>query len=47
MYTMTPKAKGTAKDKWDFLQIGQSVPSASEPLDIIAPTKAENNCTFS
>lgn len=22
MYTMTPKAKGTAKDKWDFLQIG-------------------------
>ena len=47
MYTMTPKAKGTAKDKRDFLQIGQSVPSASEPLDIIAPTKAENNCTFS
>jgi len=44
---MTPKAKGAAKDKWDFLQIGQSVPSANEPLDIIAPTKAENNCTFS
>jgi branched-chain amino acid transport system substrate-binding protein len=47
MYTMTPKAKGAAKDKWDFLQVGSSVPSANEPLDIIAPTKTENNCTFS
>ena len=46
MYTMTPKAKGAAKDKWDFLQVGSSVPSANEPLDIIAPTKTENNCTF-
>jgi branched-chain amino acid transport system substrate-binding protein len=46
MYTMSPKKKGTAKDKWDFLQLGASVPSANESLEIIAPTRQENNCTL-
>jgi branched-chain amino acid transport system substrate-binding protein len=46
MYTMSPKKKGAAKDKWDFLQLGASVPSANESLEIIAPTRQENNCTL-
>jgi branched-chain amino acid transport system substrate-binding protein len=46
MYTLTPKKKGEARDKWDFLKLGPAVPSANEPLDIIAPTREENSCNF-
>jgi len=45
-YPFTAKKKGQAKDKWDLMTLGQAVPGANEPLDSIAPTKAENNCTF-
>ncbi len=46
MYTLTPKKKGEARDKWDFLQLGPAVPNADEPLDIIAPTREENSCNL-
>jgi len=46
MYTLTPKKKGEARDKWDFLQLGPAVPNDNEPLDIIAPTRQENSCNL-
>ena len=46
MYTLTPKKKGEARDKWDFLKLGPAVPNDNEPLDIIAPTRQENSCSL-
>lgn len=46
MYTMTPKKKGEAKDQWDFLTVSAPVPGPSESLEILAPSKEENACTF-
>ncbi|MCA1324723.1 ABC transporter substrate-binding protein [Herbaspirillum sp. alder98] len=46
MYTISPKAKGKSKDQWDFLQLGASVPGASESLEVLAPTMQENACKF-
>lgn len=46
MYTLTPKKKGAARDKWDFLQLGATVPNADESLEIIAPTREENPCNL-
>jgi branched-chain amino acid transport system substrate-binding protein len=43
-YTFTVKPKGQAKDKWDFLQFGPAVPSADQPLEILAPSKEQNAC---
>lgn len=45
-YPFTVKAKGQAKDKWDFLVLGQPVPAASEPLEVIYPTKEQNPCSM-
>jgi branched-chain amino acid transport system substrate-binding protein len=43
-YPFTVKPKGKAKDKWDFLQFGAAVPSADQPLDLLAPTREQNTC---
>jgi len=43
-YTFTVKPKGQAKDKWDFLAFGPAVPAADQPLEILAPSKAQNTC---
>jgi len=43
-YTFSVKPKGQAKDKWDFLKFGAAVPAATQPLDILAPTKAQSEC---
>jgi branched-chain amino acid transport system substrate-binding protein len=43
-YTFSVKPKGQAKDKWDFLQFGAAVPAADQPLEILAPAKAQNTC---
>jgi branched-chain amino acid transport system substrate-binding protein len=43
-YPFTVKAKGQAKDKYDFLKFGDAVPVASQPLDSLATTQAENTC---
>jgi len=43
-FPFTVKAKGQAKDKYDFIKFGEAVPAANQPLDLLAPTKAENTC---
>jgi len=45
-YPFTVKAKGQAKDKWDFLALGPALPAANEPLAVINPTKEQNPCTL-
>jgi len=45
-YTFSVKPKGQAKDKWDFLQFGAAIPAANQPLEILAPTKEQNACTW-
>lgn len=46
MYTMTPKPAAEAQDKWDIMQIGEPVPGPGEDLEVIAPGREENACTF-
>lgn len=46
MYTVTAKPKGKARDKWDFIQLGQTVPGPKDSLEILAPTREENACTL-
>lgn len=46
MYTVTAKPKGKAKDKWDFIALGQTVPGPQDSLELLAPTREENACTF-
>jgi branched-chain amino acid transport system substrate-binding protein len=43
-YPFTVKAKGQAKDQWDFLALGAAVPAASESLEVLAPTREQNPC---
>lgn len=43
-YPFTVKAKGQAKDKYDFLKFGDAVPAPNQPLELLAPTKADNTC---
>jgi branched-chain amino acid transport system substrate-binding protein len=43
-YPFTVKAKGQAKDKWDFLKLGTAVPGADQPLEVLAPTKEQSAC---
>lgn len=45
-YPFTVKPKGQAKDKWDFLELGQAVPGPNELLDILSVTKANNTCVM-
>ncbi|WP_366558854.1 ABC transporter substrate-binding protein [Polaromonas sp.] len=46
MYTITPKPKGKSKDQWDFIQLGAILPAAGQSLELLAPSKEENACTF-
>ena len=43
-YPFSVKAKGQAKDKWDFLALGAAVPGANEFLEVLAPTREQNPC---
>jgi branched-chain amino acid transport system substrate-binding protein len=45
-YPFTVKAKGEAKDQWDFLKLGPAVPDANESLEVLAPTREQNPCTM-
>ena len=45
-YPFTVKAKGQAKDKWDFLKFGAAVPAPNQPLESINPPKEQNACVF-
>ncbi|MDX6749843.1 ABC transporter substrate-binding protein [Geminicoccaceae bacterium 1502E] len=46
MYTMTPKEKGQMSDQWDLMELSAAVPGPDQELDVIAPSKEENACTF-
>jgi branched-chain amino acid transport system substrate-binding protein len=43
-YPFSVKPKGQAKDKFDFLKFGDAVPAPNQPLEMLAPTKAESAC---
>jgi len=43
-YPFTVKPKGQAKHKQDFLLFGEAVPAATDPLDKLAPPKADSTC---
>lgn len=43
-YPFTVKPKGQARNKQDFLLFGEAVPAANQPLDSLAPTRAESAC---
>jgi branched-chain amino acid transport system substrate-binding protein len=43
-YPFTVKAKGQAKDKYDFLKFGDAVPGPAQPLELLAPVKADSAC---
>ena len=43
-YPFTVKPKGQSKNKEDFLLFGEAVPGPSQPLELLAPTKADNTC---
>jgi len=45
MYTVTPSDDPDAGD-YDFMVTSDPVPGADEDLEILAPTKEENMCTF-
>ena len=47
MYSVTAKPKGKARDKWDFIALGQTVPGPKDSLEILAPTREENACSMS
>ena len=43
-YPFTVKAKGESKGKQDFLKFGEAVPAPDQPLESLAPTRAESDC---
>lgn len=46
VYTITAKPEDQIKDQWDLMELGPAVPGEGASLEDIAPTKAENACTF-
>ena len=46
MYTITFKPAAEVKDKWDLFTLSAPVPAASQSLEVLAPTREENNCTM-
>jgi len=46
MYTLTFKPPEQVKDKWDLFTLSAPVPGPNESLEVIAPTREENNCTM-
>ena len=46
MYTIRFKPAAEVKDKWDLFTISAPVPGANQSLEVIAPTKEDNNCTM-
>ena len=46
MYTIRFKPAAEVKDKWELFTISAPVPGANQSLEVIAPTKEDNNCTM-
>ncbi|HMA89319.1 MAG TPA: ABC transporter substrate-binding protein [Burkholderiales bacterium] len=43
-YTFTVKKPGTYKEAWDFLAFSDPIPRPDQPLELLAPTKAQSEC---
>jgi branched-chain amino acid transport system substrate-binding protein len=43
-YTFTVKKPGTYKEAWDFLAFSAPIPRPDQPLELLAPTKAQSEC---
>ncbi|ODV11339.1 MAG: ABC transporter substrate-binding protein [Rubrivivax sp. SCN 70-15] len=43
-YPFTVKPANVPAGKWDWLQFGAPVPGPDQPLDLLAPTRAESTC---
>jgi branched-chain amino acid transport system substrate-binding protein len=46
MYTLTFKKAEDVKGQWDLFTLSAPVPPANQSLEVIAPTRDENNCTM-
>jgi branched-chain amino acid transport system substrate-binding protein len=46
MYTLRFKPASEVKDKWDLFTLSAPVPAANQSLEVIAPTREDNNCTM-
>ena len=46
MYTIKFKPANEVKDKWDLFTLSAPVPAANQSLEVIAPTREDNNCTM-
>ena len=46
MYTLTFKKAEDVKSQWDLFTLSAPVPPANQSLEVIAPTREENNCTM-
>ena len=46
MYTIRFKPAAEVKDRWDLFTVSAPVPAAGQSLEVIAPTREENNCTM-
>src|SRR5260221_8533675 len=46
MYTIKFKPANDVKDKWDLFALSAPVPGANQSLEVIAPTREDNNCTM-
>ncbi|MET0345118.1 MAG: ABC transporter substrate-binding protein [Casimicrobiaceae bacterium] len=46
MYTVQFKPANEVKDKWELFTLSPPVPAANQSLEVIAPTREDNNCTM-
>ena len=46
MYTVQFKPASEVKDKWELFTLSPPVPAANQSLEVIAPTREDNNCTM-
>jgi len=46
MYTIKFKPASEIKDKWNLFTLSPPVPGATQSLEVIAPTREDNNCTM-
>ena len=46
MYTLTFKKAEDVKGQWNLFTLSAPVPPANQSLEVIAPTREENNCTM-
>lgn len=45
-YPFSAKAAGQAKNEWDVMDLGAAIPSASQPMESIYPTREQSVCAL-